>query len=112
MNRLQIPLTFRTIRFALALFMISGLCLAGTNTNKRKHHHPAAHRVVAQRAPVQPAVRRTVVASKPALASASRVPIRRASLPVSRPVVVGPQGIIAGGPWTQPTYADSTEGDN
>ncbi|HEY2011860.1 MAG TPA: penicillin-binding transpeptidase domain-containing protein [Bryobacteraceae bacterium] len=42
---------------------------------------------------------------------ANRVPIRRASLPVAAPTGLE-RAIIAGGPWTQPTYADSTVGDN
>src|SRR5579872_2727026 len=38
-----------------------------------------------------------------------RTPIRRV---VARSTSVTPLGVIRGGPWTEPTYADSTNGDN
>jgi penicillin-binding protein 2 len=54
---------------------------------------------------------------------AARAPLRVASLRVTtvqaqKVAVAGPRllapapGIVAGGPWTSPTYADSTDGDN
>lgn len=83
-----------SIRFALTLLLVCGFAFAGT-PHKRKRRGPAARRAVVQKA----------VAVTPA-----RVPVRRASLTIPRPAPAGP--IIAGGPWTEPTYADSTVGDN
>ena len=37
-------------------------------------------------------------------------PIRRTAAPLQKPVAAEP--IVRGGPWTEPTYADSTRGDN
>jgi len=36
---------------------------------------------------------------------------KKAVIPVSRSQTT-PLGVVAGGPWTEPTYADSTNGDN
>jgi penicillin-binding protein 2 len=52
-------------------------------------------------------VRRTATVSH-AVATARPAIIRKAAVQ-TRPAVPGP--IIAGGPWTEPTYADSTVGD-
>jgi penicillin-binding protein 2 len=75
------------------LLLVCGFAFAGT-PHKRKRRGAAARRALVQKAVLTPA----------------RVPVRRASLTVSRPAPGGP--IIAGGPWTEPTYADSTVGDN
>ena len=37
--------------------------------------------------------------------------MKKPLVPVAR-TTQGPLGVVAGGPWTEPTYADSTEGDN
>src|SRR5205807_10136551 len=71
---------------------------------KRKHRRGATARHSAAKAPVK------------ALATTSRTPIRRVAS-VQRQVagphaVAGNAPIIAGGPWTSPTYADSTNGDD
>jgi penicillin-binding protein 2 len=71
-------------------------------------HPAAAHAVKAQAPAAHPAVAHSAVAHL--------VPVtyQAAAHPAS---VVGPKvtvaaPIIRGGPWTQPTYADSTQGDN
>jgi len=81
---------------ALVLLICSSVSFAATAT-KRKHHVIAAPRAV---------VHKAVAASYPMAGSVS---IRRAAVQVSRPAATP---IIAGGPWTEPTYADSTLGDN
>jgi len=77
----------RTLRLVLALLLLSGLIFASP-TRYRRRRARAVHAAIVQRAAV---VRRTIV-------------------------VVQPHGnlaapIIRGGPWTSPTYADSTAGD-
>jgi penicillin-binding protein 2 len=55
---------------------------------------------------------------RPARASSHRLAMVRTAVQIKKPVLVShPQageilpGIVAGGPWTEPTYADSTAGD-
>ena len=98
MNRLPLSPVSRNIGFALALFLFAATSFAATTTTKRKHHPTAAPRAV---------VHKAVAASIQTVGSS--VPIRRAAVQVSRPAAAP---IIAGGPWTEPTYADSTLGDN
>jgi penicillin-binding protein 2 len=57
------------------------------------HATPAAHSVVAHVVPV-----------------AYHAPVHPA--PAVAPKAVTPAPLIRGGPWTEPTYADSTQGDN
>ena len=90
----------RTIGFALVLLLFSSLSFADTAAKKRKHRPTFVPRAV---------VHKAVVADNQA--AASRVPVRRAAVQVSRPAAPAAP-IIAGGPWTEPTYADSTLGDN
>ena len=53
-----------------------------------------------------------------ASSSAAKAPIHRVAAQTKKTPVAGPKPVaepapvIAGGPWTEPTYADSTEGDN
>jgi penicillin-binding protein 2 len=97
MTRSPLPPVCSSVRFALVLLLAAGLCPAGT-VKKRKHRvTTASHHAV-----VQPAV---------LVKSAARVPVRRASLTVAHPAPLS-GAIIAGGPWTEPTFADSTAGDN
>ncbi|HXB72632.1 MAG TPA: penicillin-binding transpeptidase domain-containing protein [Candidatus Acidoferrales bacterium] len=100
-------LVFRLASFALALHLIAALAF-GAIPPKRKRHRPAAHRVAAHAAVAH-------VATVPIGSLA--VPIRKVSGQTARrmgPVAAAPApaAVIAGGPWTQPTYADSTDGDN
>src|SRR5258707_13222655 len=84
MNRLPLPPLSPIVRLALSLLLISGI--ASANVTKHKRHAPVMRRPAALRATVRPA-----------------------SL-TSRPALAAP--VIAGGPWTEPTYADSTLGDS
>ncbi len=85
----------RLPQFAIIFLLISSVMSAAPT--RRRHHvvHHVTHRAVA----VQHAV---------AVHHASAPVVQRASyrVPASPPVVV------RGGPWTEPTYADSTAGDN
>ena len=99
MNRLPLSPMPRTIGFALVLLLFSNLSFADPTAKKRKHRSTPVARAV---------VHKPVAANNQA--AASRVPIRRVAAQVSRPAA--PAAIIAGGPWTEPTYADSTLGDN
>src|SRR6266567_869094 len=103
----------RTIAFILALQLLATAAFAGTVPPKRKHRRATtAHKTPAARQTVKPAkapIKRAV---------AARTPVRLAAVRVQKAVVAGPRPvapaapIIAGGPWTSPTYADSTDGDN
>jgi cell division protein FtsI/penicillin-binding protein 2 len=94
MNRLLV-LSIRQIAItALLCCFISSLCFATTTKTRRKrylaHGSPALiHRVSAP----------TVSATAHVLPVAAHPPARRPP-------------VIQGGPWTKPTYADSTDGDN
>jgi penicillin-binding protein 2 len=98
------------IAFILALHLLAATGFAGTVPARHKHRRvTAAHKTAAKR-PIRPTASRvvTVAARTPA-----RVTPVRAQKAVAgpRPVVPAPP-VIAGGPWTSPTYADSTDGDN
>ncbi len=86
--------SFSLPRFAqlvIALFLISTVCLATTT----RHHHRVIHHTApsAHAAVVHPAT--------------SALVHRAAYHPPATPGV-----LVRGGPWTEPTYADSTLGDN
>jgi len=89
MNRLPLLVT--------VFFLLAGLCFGVTPATRKRRHH------------VVPAVatRPTVVTH--ALASQPAASIRKTAVQ-TKPAVAAP--VIAGGPWTEPTYADSTLGDN
>jgi penicillin-binding protein 2 len=100
-NPVQSPV-LRLFTFVLVFHLIATIGFSAT-TKKRKRHRPVVHSAVAH-----------VAATK-----APMVPIRKVSGQTSHhmgPVAVitppAPAPVIAGGPWTQPTFADSTEGDN
>src|SRR5262249_39820230 len=81
-TRYHIP---RFCHFLFVFFLISNLVLGATTRRRRRVVHRATgvrHRTVTGRTLIQPA-----------------------SYTIPRPV-------IRGGPWTEPTYADSTTGDN
>src|ERR1044071_2062658 len=92
MNRLPFAPVSRTLGFALALCLCSHLALAAP-AKKHKRRNASLHATVVQRA---------------ATTSSQSATVRKASFTVPR--AAGP--VIAGGPWTEPTYADSTLGDN
>jgi cell division protein FtsI/penicillin-binding protein 2 len=92
MNRLPLPRGFRLLQIVVAAFLLSGLALsAATTPRKRRHTVPA---------------RKPAVVSH-AVASGTTSSVHKVAL--QKPAVAAP--IIAGGPWTEPTYADSTAGD-
>jgi cell division protein FtsI/penicillin-binding protein 2 len=87
MKRRTIALFPRFLALGFVLFLVSGLSFATTPPRK----------IVRRRAVAHPAIL-LKVAAKPA------------ALP---PVRTGlAQAAVAGGPWTEPTFADSTDGDN
>jgi penicillin-binding protein 2 len=98
MNRSHTLLISRSIRIALAFALIIGVSLGATPRKKKKA------------APARTAAVRKSTARKPV---ARKSPVRRKAAPVrkvvARTTVPGP--VIRGGPWTEPTYADSTQGD-
>lgn len=55
-------------------------------------------------------VNASVTKSASVRAAATVAPIHKTILPAAKPATQEP--IIRGGPWTEPTYADSTKGDN
>jgi penicillin-binding protein 2 len=93
MNRLPLAPVSRTLGFALAICLFSQLVAASPAAKKHKRRAASLH---------------TAILQKPVAATPQSATVRRASLTVPR--ATGP--VIAGGPWTEPTYADSTVGDN
>ena len=45
------------------------------------------------------------------VAAAAKTPVKKGPTAVAY-TTTSPLGVVAGGPWTEPTYADSTNGDN
>jgi cell division protein FtsI/penicillin-binding protein 2 len=81
----------RFLQFSIVLFLISNVALA---TTTRRRHRAVHHTAAASHAAV--------------IHHSDAAVVHRASyrVPAAAPVVV------RGGPWTEPTYADSTVGDN
>jgi penicillin-binding protein 2 len=115
----RIPILLLTLH----VFTVIGLAapVIGKVPAKHKHRRPAAaHSAAAAKAPVAathktaaPVSRHRVAAATVTSAKFQTVVATHSPKTVAgpRPVpVVAP--IIAGGPWTSPTFADSTEGDN
>lgn len=96
MNRLPLPSVPQVFRLALILSLAVSL---GFGATARKHRR---HTVAAT------AAHKTAVVSH-AVATGSVATIHKTAIQV-RPATATP--IIAGGPWTEPTYADSTVGDD
>src|SRR4051812_26125952 len=91
MFRLPMPSRHRVLQFALISLLLSGLGLQARPAKKRRH----ATAPVAKAAVVRTAATRSATVRPLALTRQTAV---------SAPV-------IRGGPWTEPTYADSTNGD-
>jgi len=87
MKRLSLSRLSRILPVLLAVSLITGAGSAATS-NKKKHHRLAARSTIAH----------------------SAVPIHKVVARSSEPSALA--GVVRGGPWTEPTYADSTEGDN
>src|ERR1019366_5676642 len=81
---------------------------ASTYHKKTAYHKTAAHPTVHATAKT-PVHRVAPVVSRTPRLRTVQAPKEAVAGP--RPVAPAP-GIIAGGPWTSPTYADSTDGDN
>jgi len=88
MQRFSISFTCRAIFICLILLIVCSSAPAATKHKKK-------------RAAAKPAIRHAAVVHKTAVAAS--VAVRKAT--------VTPMPIIRGGPWTEPTYADSTAGD-
>src|SRR5450432_418435 len=84
MKRLILSSLFRSISLILVFYLIAIIGLGATTATNKRKGRPAVH----------PNFRRVAAVKAPLIGAAAAVPI------------------IAGGPWTEPTYADSTEGDN
>ena len=95
MTRLTISPIQGVLRCLVALTLISTLALGATPARKRRARAPAHKTKVTRQATRKPAPAARV---RPAGYSKTRT--SRKAAPV-----------IAGGPWTEPTYADSTLGD-
>src|ERR1035441_1410491 len=113
MDRLFLAMASRIIAFTLSLHLLAATGFAATGPLRHKHRRAsAAHATAAARRPVKRLVR-------PAVSVAPRAPVQVATVQAQKaaagPRLVAPMpapAIIAGGPWTSPTYADSTDGDN
>jgi len=95
MNRSQVSLVSVLIRYGLIISLVATLSFGATPTrNKRRYHAVAVHKVVATATP------------------ATVHHLAAGSFQATPKIAAPPAPIIAGGPWTEPTYADSTIGDN
>jgi len=104
MNRSYWSSFVRAVTFVLIVHLIAVPGFSET-AKKRRKHRPATHAVAA----------RTTVAPKAAAPAATVRKVSAQSTHKMGPVAVVtpvPAPVIAGGPWTKPTFADSTEGDN
>ncbi len=88
MNRLPL--------FVVVFFLLAAVSMPAAPTRRRRHR-------------VSPAVATKSASVTRALAIQRAASVHKASVP-ARGTVTAP--VIAGGPWTEPTYADSTVGDN
>jgi beta-lactamase class D len=109
----------RFIAFTLAFYLLAATGFASTVPARHKHRRVSpAHQTAAAKRPARAPARKLI---RPAVSVASRVPARVTKVRTQKAAVAGPRPvapappaapIIAGGPWTSPTYADSTDGDN
>src|SRR5438477_1545826 len=97
MKRSTISPLLRLTGLILVFHLIASTGFGVTTSQKRRHRRVQ-----------KPAAQKPVVHRKPPIQTASAGSRSRMSR------IPGPRttAIIAGGPWTQPTYADSTDGDN
>jgi penicillin-binding protein 2 len=89
----------RFLQFAVFFLLISNVVLATTTPAPTRHRHRAVHHAAA--APHAAVVHHPISHSGNPL-------VHRAAYRVPAPAPV----VVRGGPWTEPTYADSTMGDN
>jgi penicillin-binding protein 2 len=103
----------RIITCILAVHLFAATGFTSTIPARRKHRRVnAAHKA--------PLAKRSLRSSaktpgRPLFSVASRTSGRVTTVRAQKVAVAGPRPlavVIAGGPWTSPTYADSTDGDN
>ena len=104
MNRSVVYSAPQVIRSLLVFVLISGVSSGASIASKRRFK-PASTRRSAT-------LRRAVARSIPAAAVVRPAAFRKPAPQAQRSPKAPPVAIIAGGPWTEPTYADSTVGDN
>ena len=107
-NRLSLSPASCLIRIllcVLALHFVAGIGFSAIARKTIKHRRTVAAKPTFQKAIVQ-----TAVMMRPA--ALMRTPVRRIGVAQEPRPVVATAPIIAGGPWTSPTYADSTVGDD
>src|ERR1700722_8788337 len=115
MNRVTILSSLRFSRLAVSVLFLSLAALSATNdttsqTSKRKKQ--VVHRTTKPGAThVVPAAYRTPLRST-ATVTPKTVMSTKVVPPVATPRLLTAAPIVRGGPWTEPTYADSTQGDN
>ena len=97
MKSQPVRLIYRSLILGVVLSLLAGTC-PGTVAKRRKPSRATIHAARPAMAIVKPAVATEHVAAGPALARAPSHPAAAA--------------VVAGGPWTEPTFADSTDGDN
>jgi len=96
MNRLQVSSAFFPIPYVLCLVLAAGLAFGATPTRSKRKYHPTV-------------VHKTALTVTPAVPHSAAIHKAIVQTPRSGSVTAP---VIAGGPWTEPTYADSTVGDN
>jgi penicillin-binding protein 2 len=86
MKRHYLPWILQTLMFFVLIALAFSTDLAATTTKAKKKRSHVVRTSVSTATAVRPALARSTAAST--------------------------LGVVRGGPWTQPTYADSTNGDN
>ena len=95
MFRSPVPRILSSVRLAIVVLLAASLCFGAGATHKRRARS------------TRPRTAATVVKASVRTTTAPRPVYRKAVLSTTTPAP-----IIAGGPWTEPTYADSTVGDS
>jgi penicillin-binding protein 2 len=103
MNRSLISPGIRTFTFVFIIHLLANAGFSAATTTKRRHRRHTVARAAANRAPV---VAAKLESAQPAAFQKTR------SATASKTLQKTPAVVIAGGPWTSPTYADSTDGDS
>jgi len=93
MHRSQVSPISTLIRLIFVAVVAAGLCFGAGTTHRRRTRSSKP--------------RATIAVVKASARTTTRATYRKALL-----TTTGPAPVIAGGPWTEPTYADSTVGDN
>ena len=108
MNRFQVASVLQVFTFTLVLQLLTSTGFSTTTPVKHRRKKAPAAKTTVPRAPI---VRASVAAKLPAASLSFQKTKAAATVrPAPKAAVAGP--VIAGGPWTSPTYADSTDGDN